>query len=461
MFSSRTTRLYESSPVFVQNLVCTAYGIKERQLRYGRRFRSFLDALDRSQWLPAEALHEIQNDRLRKLVTFCDAEVPYYKDLFKSLGISPAEIRTVDDLAALPQLDKETVRERPEAFLPRRPPEKLLPQTTGGTTGTPLRYMVTPSAMQYNYAAYESRFRRWAGVRFGDRMATINGRVVVPTTRPSKSLWRWNLAFNQLYFSAYHLSEDNLPRYVSQLSRFGPRVIVGYVSTVHAIAKHLLASDQAGLIRPRAILVSSETLFDWIRKDIEDAFCCKVHNGYGLGEMTALVTECDHGSMHVSPEYGVVETVEIGDQREIVSTGLFNYGTPLIRYRTGDLVDKGPTGKCGCGRELPRLGPIRGRVDDVIVTPEGVAVGPAALSLAFQSVPHLREAQVHQDSRSRIEVLAFPDWDFSEADEETLLLELRKRLGKRIDIDVKQVDEIARTSAGKQRLIVQSMPSTT
>ena len=67
------------------------------------------------------------------------------------------------------------------------------------------------------------------------------------------------------------------------------------------------------------------------------------------------------------------------------------------------------------------------RVDDMVVTPEGVTVGPAALSLAFQSVPNLREAQIVQDSADRIELALAVTPAYGPADEQFLVAELRKR----------------------------------
>lgn len=445
---------YRLSPVFVQNIMTTGYGLKERLLRYGGRYRQFVGELEQSQWWSREELEGYQNERLRALIEFCTEQVPYYQEVFSSLRLRPEDIRTVADLAQLPILEKETVRDAAERFIPRKLPEKMLPQMTGGTTGKPLRYFVTPTAVQYNYAVYETRFRNWAGVKFGERMASINGKPVVPIESSAGPFWRYNLAFNQLYLSAYHLSDENLPSYVRRLQNFRPKVIVGYVSTVHTIARYILSNNLAGQIRPRAVLVSSETLFDWLRADIEAAFQCKVFDGYGLGELVAFISECDAGSLHISPEYGVVEKVEIDGNLEMICTGLANYAMPLVRYRTGDIVEPAKTQSCACGRRLPTVQTILGRVDDRVVTPEGTVVGPAPLSLAFQSVSHLKDAQIYQETPRAITLSLSVTDEFSKADEQFMLAELRKRLGHTLQIELARVPEIARTAAGKQRLVV-------
>lgn len=448
---------YRRSPVIVQNIMATGYGLKERALRYGGRYKQFVAELDKSQWWSREDLEAYQNERLRALIKFCAEEVPYYQEVFASLRLKAEDFRAAADLAQLPILEKETVRNSPEQFVPRRFKEKMVSQTTGGTTGTPLRYFVTPSAVQYNYAVYETRFRNWAGVKFGERMASINGKAIVPIETSAAPFWRYNLAFNQLYLSAYHLSDKNLPSYIRRLQDFKPKVIVGYVSTVHTIARYIIDNKLSGLIRPKAVLASSETLFDWLREDIEAAFQCKVFDGYSLGELVAFISECEAGSLHISPEYGVIETVEIDGNLEMICTGLANYAMPLIRYRTSDIVEPAKTQTCSCGRQLPLVQAILGRIDDRVVTPEGTIVGPAPLSLAFQSVRNLKDAQICQNTPRAITLSISVTDAFSEADEQFMLGELRKRLGHTLQIELLRVPEITRTSAGKQRLIISKL----
>jgi phenylacetate-CoA ligase len=446
--------LYRRSSIPVQNAMATLFGVRERVLRYGGSFGFFCSELERDQWLPAEQLAEIQAARLRAMVAFSAHRVPYYRRLFGRLGLSPADFRTPVDLAMLPVLKKETVSAAPDQFRPDRLPERSVTQTTGGTTGTPLRYWVTRSAMQYNHATYEVRFRKWAGVALGDRMASINGRKIVPVEQAKPPFWRRNLAFNQLYLSAYHLTEENLPAYIGQLERYRPEVLVGYVSSVHLLADHINRHRLEGVVQPRAVLVSSETLFPWMRADIERAFGCRVHDGYSLGELAAFITECSHGGLHVSPEYGVIEAVEIDGEQRLIATGLFNRAMPLLRYDTGDVIELAKPGqRCGCGRELPLVSKLLGRADDYVVTPDGRSVGPASLSLAFQSVPGIRESQIRQDDRSAVLVSLVVGPDYASTQQAQLDRELRERLGAGLIIDYAQVDSIPRTTWGKRRLV--------
>lgn len=449
---------YERAPVPVQNLFATGYGLRELPRRHGGRFRREVDALDARQWWPVERLLEDQERRLRAMATWCGTRVPHYREVFGAAGLGPDDLRTVDDLARLPVLDKETVRADPDRFLPDPPRPRLLPQTTGGTTGTPVRYWATWDAVQANYATYESRTRRWAGVRLGDRMASLHGQPIVPEGQQGGPYWRRNLAFNQLYLSVYHLNESTLPEYTEALAAFDPEVVAGYTSAVHRVARHLIDTAQEGRLRPSAVLVSSETLTPAARADMEQAFGCRVTNSYSLGELVAYISECERGRLHISTEYGVLEFVDQGEEhQEILATTLINRGMPLLRYRTGDLAVRGAQEPCDCGRGLPTVDAVIGRVDDLVHTPEGATVGPAPMSLAFQRVPRLRRAQVRQDSVEELTVLLEVAEGFGEEDRSFLEHELRLRLGPTIRLHLEQVDVLPRTSGGKERLVVSSL----
>ena len=450
------SELYGRAPVPVQNLMATGYGAREVARRYRGSFRRTVAELEARQWHDPERLARDQLSRLRRQLAWCAAEVPHYRDEFRRIGFEPNDLHDLADLAVLPLLEKDAVRAEPERFLAERQPDRLIAQTTGGTTGTPLRYWATIEAVRFNYATYEARSRRWAGVRLGDRMASLHGQPIVPAQDQEGPFWRHNYAFNQLYLSVYHLNDRTLPDYLRALEQFAPRVVVGYTSAVHRIATHILEKEAQGRVLPSAVMVSSETLTPAARHDIESAFGCRVFNGYSLGELVAYVSECPLGSLHVSTEYGVIELVDGAVGREIVATGLINRGMPLVRYRTGDLA-VAATERCECGRSLPVLAELEGRADDVVHTPEGSVVGPAPMSLAFQRVPRLRRAQVHQSVPEAMQVLIEPAEGFDDDDQAFLDAELRKRLGATIRIDYERVDSLPRTSGGKERLIVSTV----
>src|SRR3569623_675995 len=175
--------IYARSPDVVQNAMATVYGYRERRRRNGGKYAEYFADLERQQWLDAAALQQSQNAALRRTIDFAATSVPYYRELFARENIRPEQIQTPADLAILPFLDKATVQREGQRLRPDRGNVDSHLSHTGGPTGRPVPYWVSRAAIQINYAVYESRFRRWAGVKFGDRMVSLNGKVIVPVAQ--------------------------------------------------------------------------------------------------------------------------------------------------------------------------------------------------------------------------------------------------------------------------------------
>jgi len=158
----------------------------------------------------------------------------------------------------------------------------------------------------------------------------------------------------------------------------------------------------------------------------------------------------------MNSEYGIVE-IDSGaneDGRnvgEIICTSFVNHGTPLLRYRIGDLI-KLSDSRCPCGRGLPVIDSIIGRMDDVIVTPRGVRVG--RMDHVFKDATYLKEAKIIQESKSMIRVLVVPRQEFTEEHMSQLRLEISSRLGSEMMVDFEIVDAVPRERNGKFRSVV-------
>ena len=446
------TRAYFAAPIWLQNALTTAYGVRLRTLRYGPAERATLAELQRTQWLPRERLLALQLAALNNIVRHARETVPLYREL----RLPTHDLVRLEDIQSLPFVTKRELQ-RParlitsERFRGRR----LLEVHTGGTTGTPLTIYCDRATLQRNYAFF-ARFREWAGIDAGARVATFAGRTVVPPSQRRPPFWRWNAANNALLFSSYHIAPDTVAAYVERLIRFRPELIDSYPSSIEPIARHVKEHGIAAL-RPRAVVTSSETLFDSVRQLIEETLGCPVFDHYGAAEMAALVTQCEAGTYHVNPEFGIIEVLRDGaparpgEWGEMVATGFVNPVMPLIRYVTGDAAVLGD-GFCRCGRASPTLERIEGRVDDVLITPEGRRIG--RLDPIFKSVSSLHETRIVQDAADHVRVEVVLKAPFAPHERQSLLGELVNRLGPSMRVDIEQVPSLARTPAGKLRAVV-------
>jgi len=435
-------QLYSKLPIALQHACSTAQGAQYHHWRYRGVFQGYLETLKRTEYLPAEQLRELQTLELDRLRRFVCIHVPHYR----KHGTAACTA-------------KDQIRERPEDFIadifPRR---ALIPWHTSGTTGKPLTVFYSREAMQRMWAFVELH-RNTAGVTKDDRRGQFTGKMIVPPhqSESTKTFWRRDLANHALLLSTVHLLPENLPFYAAALERFRPVYLSGYPSSMYVLAEYY---RQSGHPAPRlkAALTSAETLLDHQRCAIEEAFRTRVFDQYGQAEMQSFWYECEAGRMHAHPLAGVAEILRpdgtpaaLGEMGEVVLTGLVNYAMPLIRYRVGDTA-RFATGPCTCGRGMPVIEEIGGRLDDFVYTRERGFLG--RLDPVLKGVHNIVESQLEQESLDLLRVRFVPAARFTAEDLQVLENNLRARVGRSIHLEFECTDRIPRSANGKFRFVI-------
>jgi phenylacetate-CoA ligase len=352
----------------------------------------------------------------------------------------------------LPLLPKSAVREhfaalRAEDF-PRYHPSYT---ETSGSTGTPTRFMLDRGSNIEHFAAIW-RVLNWTGYRFGQRYADMTG--YLPR---NDGLAARDLRTNCLHLSSFNFKKEHMPEYVRLLSSFRPVLLKAYPSAIELFCRWL---RELGIedYRPPAVLTCAESLLDHQRQVVSEVLGCPIYDFYNQNERACLISTCEHGTYHVHDEYSFLETVPTAEAGAfgLVATTLHNRAMPLIRYQTDDLAEAGDPGPaCACGRTYRSVGRIIGRVEDVVVTPDGRHVG--RLDAAFKYSPGIRLSQVVQDNPEAIEVRLVPAAQFARSDLDRLEQELRLRLGPVIAIHYRTVDGIPPGRNGKVKFVVSNL----
>ena len=450
-------RLYRASPVLGQHVLISLYGGSLRLQRYGSVHARVLAELAQSEFLTQDSLEDLQLRRLLALVRHAFETVPFYREMSKRLGIAHQDIASIQDLKKLPVVKKDDLRADPERFLStafRRGSLKRV--NTSGTTGTPLSFWLDSEALQKNYAFY-ARALSWAGVHAGDRSVTFAGRVFIPSAQTAPPYWRHNVFNRNLLMSSYHISETTAPSYLSKLEQFAPAYIDSYPSAIFALAQHSEAHANSCRVCPRAIVTSSETLLEHQRRIIERVFGCRVYDQYGSAEMVVFASECERGTLHLHPEYGITEVLsygkdaQAGEPGELICTGFQNWAMPLIRYEIGDMAIRSDS-TCSCGRHFPSLKTVIGRMDDTIITPDGRHVG--RLDPIFKGVVGIKETQIVQEKIDYLIVRMVRGQGFEQRMAQAVIDELKKRVGEGVTVELVYVEQIERSSTGKFRSVV-------
>jgi phenylacetate-CoA ligase len=455
--------IYNHSPLLVQNLWVTLYGLKLYLREYGKRFNRLLEEFEKIEWYTEGELKEYQNEKLRLLIRHCYENVPYYREIMDKNRLTPTDIRSVNDLPKLPILTREEIRnEFPLLMAKNCKRSQLILGHTSGTTGSPLEFFYDKQIC-FIKNVVDWRQKKWAGINPGDKLALFLGRVVVPVTQKKPPFWRSNRILNHLFFSSFHLSVENLDKYVDKLEQFQPKAIEAYPSTAYILARFLLSRNKTQPLK--AVFTSSETLFPQQREAIEKAFECKIFDFYGLAERVVFATECQaHEGHHLNMDFGVTEILakdgqpaSLGEMGRVVGTGLHNYCMPLIRYQTSD-ISAIKLKRCTCGRGFPLMEDVTTKDEDIVTTKDGRLISSSILTHPFKPMHNVTESQIIQEDREHIRIKIVRRPTYEEKDTRYLLEEFRKRVGGDTKIEIEFVESIPRTQAGKFRWVISKVP---
>jgi len=247
---------------------------------------------------------------------------------------------------------------------------------------------------------------------------------------------------------------------VAGLNRVQPSDLIAYASALGVLASEALAGRLS--IRPHVVVATSEPLLPEIRDAVRAAWDPVVVNLWGTSEGCITGTGCGEGEgMHLSDDMLVIETVDGAGRplpagvrsEKIYLTNLFNLAVPLVRYEITDQVTR-LDGACACGLASGRVADIEGRLDDVFRWAGGAVVHPHVFRSALAREPRVVEYQVRQTAAG-----AAIDVRCSEPiDEVELSARLAAELGRlglaAPRVDVRRVERIARTAAGKLKRFV-------
>lgn len=436
----------------------TFFRIQERLL--GRPTFRLLDELEQSDRWPRERLEAFQLERLEELLAAAYAHTPYWREVMDRARVRPDDVKTLADLRRLPLLEKETIRTRREEMSWRGAARRTWLGRTGGSTATPIEFY-TSALREAHINAARMRGHAWVGMRRGEREMYFWGSPVERAKQDAvKSVRDWFIGDG--FTDGFNVMEDAVPGLVAAWRRFRPKCIFCYPSTMALVVK--LARRQAVNLRSvkRAgleMIVTTAEVLGPMRDEIAEAFGVPVYDSYGLREVGLAAHDCASRTMHAMEEQFILETIDphtlepTEGEGELVATSLISHPTPMIRYRTGDLVSLDDT-PCPCGRTLRGVRVSGGRAIDFVVTSKGVWVSGYVFVYLMKEVPGLIKLQVQQERIGHLRLLVVPDERFATVGKAMLLHNVRARLGCNDEIELCEVADIPVSASGKHRLVI-------
>ncbi|HEY1147697.1 MAG TPA: hypothetical protein VGF27_03945 [Pseudoduganella sp.] len=433
-----------------------------KELLYGGRAlvrdnilsRQLVARLGRHETMDDGQLEKLRKSLLHRTLETAVSKLPYYRHVPRDFSVDEADVVLRE---YFPVLDKSALLDNRAGLYPnggaKRPWEAL--GKTSGTTGTPLVVLRSLQSVQMEQA-FIKRHWTWGGYRDGMPRATLRGDMVVGLDQQRPPFWFVNRYNKQLLLSSRHLTDNCVDSIIDKIEHFGPAMMQAYPSTAYTLAQYL--ERRGKKLKIPFLFTASEPLYPHQQALVTERLAGKVMDMYGMAERVAFATQCEHGEMHINPDYSWVEILDDNGKPttgygHIVGTTFHNLAMPLVRYRLSDRTRWKP-GRCACGRNFPMIEPVTGKLEDEITGGDGNPVSPSVLTFAFKGVEHIRKSQVAQVGPGHWELRLVPDKGYSNADRDKLLHNIHHLVDATVRVTVVVRNELPNTAAGKFRWVV-------
>ena len=339
---------------------------------------------EKFETMSLDAMQDFQLKKLQQTVAWVYEKVPFYKIKLDELGIKPADIKGLMDLARLPFTVKTDLRDNYPFGLCAVPmPDVVRIHASSGTTGKPITGPYTADDLD-QWADCMARTLFAAGVRDNDILQNSYG----------MGLFTGGLGFHQgagkVGATVIPTSSGQTERQITIMQDFGTTVLCCTPSYALTMAeKGLQMGVNFKNLRLRIGIFGAEPWTREMRKEIEDRLSIKAHEAYGLTELmgpgVAFDCRAQDGFLHINEDHLLAEIIDPvtgevlpqGTKGELVFTAIQRRAMPLLRYRTRDITLL-KREKCECGRTLIKMEKVYGRSDDMLII-SGVNVFPSQI----------------------------------------------------------------------------------
>ncbi len=339
-------------------------------------------------------LNKNQLKLLKTQVKYCYENSTFYCNKFKNAGITPDDIKTLDDAQKIPFTSKNDLRDNyPFGMLTVHLDDIVEIHASSGTTGNPVVGAYTQNDMDV-WAELMARSLYATGVRKGDIMHNAYG----------YGLFTGGLGF---HYGAQKIGTAIIPisggmtqRQIKLMKDFGSTALCCTPSYAIYLAETMAREgiNPGKDLKLKLGLFGAEPWSERIRERIEKELEIEAFDIYGLTELCGpgVSVECpEHNGLHIWEDHFLIETIDpktgevlpAGEEGELVFTPLTKTGLPILRFRTRD-ISVIETEKCECGRTHSRMMRIRGRSDDMMII-RGVNVFPSQIEYAIMGLPEL------------------------------------------------------------------------
>ncbi len=408
--------------------------------------------LERTQWLAPQELLALQLGQLEVLLRHAQATVPWYREQWAN-AYDPVAPLTYERLRKLPLLKRGELQASYERLRSANPlqahgvPEE---RRTSGSTGAPVRFLATPLGGLY-WNAFTLRDHDWHGRDLSARLAVIRRET------EASDVANWGSATANLFATGRSLGasiRDDAERHVDWLLREKPAYLFTYPSLALELARLSLARGLR-LEGLREVRTLAESVSPELRALAREAWGVPVTDVYSASETGYLALQCPTGEhYHVQSEGVLLEVLDEsgapcspGMVGRVVVTPLHSFAMPLVRYDIGDYAEVGEP--CACGRGLPVLRRILGRVRNTLVTADGKKYWPVFGTRALMETAPVRQYQFVQKAHDLVEARLVAVVPLSPAQEAAFRERVLSMLPPGLTLRFAYCESIPRSAGGK------------
>ena len=390
----------------------------------------------------SKEISDYQFKKLKKLLISSNLNVPYYNKLFKKINFDPlTDFKSLNDLKKIPILEQEVVRKNPGEFINKKS-KNFSSLNTSGTSGQPFTALVDDAHWVVEQAVI---WRQWKsfGYKFRDKIALLRSY----TPEKNDTLIKVDYLRNFIYYSPYHLSDENCADFYKDMVRREIKFLRGYPSSIKIFTSYC-KRNQLKINSLKGILLASETLLENDKKYIKDYFNVPVINHYGLAECVVMIGNIfSDKHLYNYDDYGYLELIKYGNNINIIGTNLNNHAMPLIRYNTNDmaLIDSNNEDK---KIKLKQIKSITGRQNEYIITNKE-KIPLTNIYTIFSKHQNIAKWQIVQRRINKLDVLLLCAEKDKDIIKEKLINDLSILERKDININVIFTSEFERFGEGK------------
>ncbi|MDI3534515.1 MAG: phenylacetate-CoA ligase [Thermosediminibacterales bacterium] len=340
--------------------------------------------------LSRKEIEEIQLERLKHIVNYVYEKIPFYRQAFDRINLSPQDIKSLKDIEKIPFTTKEDLRDNyPYGMFAVPMKDVVRIHASSGTTGRPTVVGYTRKDLD-TWTELVARMAFMAGAREQD-IAQISFGYGLFT-----GALGLHYGLEKIGASVVPVSSGNTERQINLMRDFGSTVLV---STPSYALYMVEVAEEMGVKRKdihlRLGLFGAEGSTKEMRNEIERRWGITATQNYGLSEVIGpgVSGECEEKEgMHIAEDHFLVEIIDpatgrkldFGEKGELVITTLTKEALPLLRYRTRDITSLNPE-PCRCGRTLIRMSQVEGRSDDMLII-RGVNVFPSQIESVLMNI---------------------------------------------------------------------------